>query len=291
MGAIHLGLLGYPLGHSLSPSLHQAALRAAGLKGDYHLYPLTPAGAEQGGLSKFLEQVRTGQIHGLNITIPYKQKVIAHLDLLTGTAAAIGAVNTVYKDRGLLVGENTDSPGYYQDLNKVYFQETGLPLEPGVCLLLGAGGAARAIAYSHVINNWQVRVATRRFEQAQQLAEEIGKENGSIAAVHWPPDLQVLEDVTLIVNATPLGMHLYRGQSPWPDGLLFPPGAFLYDLVYNPPVTALVGQARKVGLAAVSGLGMLVRQAALAFSLWTGEQTPYSVMFQVAEQMIQAKGA
>ncbi|HKJ28549.1 MAG TPA: shikimate dehydrogenase [Anaerolineales bacterium] len=290
MPDVRLGLIGYPLGHSLSPLLHQAALDSVGLAGEYLLFPISPQEAKQGKLKELLAEVRRGRIYGLNVTIPYKQMVIPMLDRLTETAAAIGAVNTIYLEEGLLVGDNTDAPGFFRDLQNVSQLLTGHEQPSGICLLLGAGGAARAIAYSLIRQGWQVRVAARRFAQAFQFSVEVKGDDGMSSAVTWPPRMAALEAVSLVVNATPLGMHPHTAQSPWPQGLPFPPGVLVYDLVYNPPMTALVTQARQAGLPAESGLGMLVHQAVLAFELWTGVQPNIEAMFEAAGMALKEKG-
>ena len=270
---VQLGLVGWPLGHSLSPVLHEAALAAHQRKGAYRLYPLHPDEAEN-GLRSLFTQMRAGEIRGLNVTIPYKQTVIPMLDQLTPTAQAIGAVNTIYLSDGQLIGDNTDAEGFYQDLEPVLPPFT----PPGTALVLGAGGAARAVVYSLLEHGWQVFVAARRLMQAEGLAEEFS-ELGKISAGLLPEMASMdLTDVKLIVNATPVGMSPNVTGSPWPSTLSLPAGAVVYDLVYNPRVTALMRQAEDAGLKAVSGLGMLVGQAALAFSRWLDISPPVAVM-------------
>lgn len=282
-----LGLLGYPLAHSLSPVLHRAALQATGLEGDYTLFAISPEEAHNGGIQSLFSTVRSEEIHGLNVTIPYKQQIIPYLDRLTETAAAIGAVNTVYLEDGVLVGENTDALGVYRDLESVYRRLVGAEINPGIALLLGAGGAARAAAYSLRQHGWQIRVTARRFAQAESLAAELGF---GVVPVAWPPQAAVVENIRLIINATPVGMYPDVNQSPWTEGLPFPPHVLVYDLVYNPPETQLVCQARQAGLPAETGLGMLVHQAALAFSLWTGANPSIEAMFQAAGEAYRGKG-
>src|SRR6185503_3612303 len=149
---IHLGLIGYPLGHSLSPRIHSAALRACGLVGDYSLFPIQPDDKE--GLKDLLARGCSSEITGLNVTIPHKQNVIPLLDQLTATAEAIGAVNTIYLRDNKLVGDNTDAPGFLADLKKFLakFSSTvsgeGIGLREKKGLVLGAGGSARAVVYA-----------------------------------------------------------------------------------------------------------------------------------------------
>ena len=140
-----LGLIGYPLGHSLSPKIHTAALKACGLNGGYSLFSIRPDDSQ--GLKDLLARVRAGEIHGLNVTIPHKQNVIPLLDELTPTAQAIGAVNTIYLRENKLIGDNTDAAGFLSDLKKFVNKETGRQVNTDA-LILGAGGSARAVVYA-----------------------------------------------------------------------------------------------------------------------------------------------
>jgi shikimate dehydrogenase len=261
-----LGLIGYPLEQSLSPQYHGAFLGSLGLAGEYRLYPILPIPDGLEALRHLLKKLRIGEIQGLNVTIPHKQSVLPWLDVLTPTAQAIGAVNTLTLSHGNLVGENTDAAGFLTDLGRFLGGVT-----PGNALVLGAGGSARAVVYALRQSGWQVRVASRRLEQAQTLAGELLEGCGAfplatsaLAALDPQPDL--------IVNCTPAGMSPYIDVCPWPEEAPFPPGARVYDLVYNPAETLLVRRARPAGLRAVTGLGMLAEQAALSFELWTGQK-------------------
>jgi shikimate dehydrogenase len=271
-------LTGYPLDHSLSPSLHVAALQACALLGEYRLYPVPPE--DEMGLQALLERMRSETLHGLNVTIPHKRKVLPLLDEVSPMAQAIGAVNTIYFRDGLLRGENTDAAGFLTDLGRVF------PVTvPGVALVLGAGGSARAVVYALLQAGWQVCVAARRQEQAQALCQAISTRVEALAL-----DTEILSrlaeerQVELLVNATPLGMGRQAGESPLAQGMRLPGMAFVYDLVYNPPETALLQAARNAGLACANGLGMLVEQARLAFKLWTGCEVEREVMNRAVTQ-------
>ncbi len=272
-----LGLIGHPLGHSLSPKIHAAALAACGLTGDYSLFPIPPD--DLPGLHTLLARLRAGEIHGLNVTIPHKQNVIPLLDALTETAQAIGAVNTISAQNGRLIGDNTDAPGFFTDLTR--FLEKSNIQNPKTALLLGAGGSARAVFYALCQAGWQVTVAARRLEQAQALAQSLKLSCSHIecielnAVADWQGDL--------LVNTTPLGMAPAIETCPWPEHTPLPDGAVVYDLVYNPRETRLVRQARAAGLPAATGLGMLIEQAALAFEIWTGCRPPRAALWQAAE--------
>lgn len=283
-----LGLTGYPLERSLSPSLHTAALHDCRLQGDYRLYSIPPLPAGRMQMQALMDDLRDGRLDGLNVTIPHKQAVIPYLDELTPLARQVGAVNTIFRAGDSLVGDNTDVEGFMADL-QLHLPATNPRRST---LVLGAGGAARAVVHALSVENWQVTLAARRLEQAHALLRSMSlstvlnsvigmdalaeyltaatqtrmdtnSENStSSPAAHNLPDL--------IVNSTPVGMFPDGDQSPWPQGVPFPNGSFVYDLVYKPAETLLVRAARSAGRQAANGLGMLVEQAALSFERWTG---------------------
>lgn len=265
-----LGLLGYPLAHSLSPRLHHAALRALGWRGAYRLYPVPPGDAA--ALQGWVERLRAGQVHGLNVTIPHKTALLPWLDSLTPAARAVGAVNTLFRTADAAVGgDNTDVEGFWADAR------ARLPLDDPTAwrgLVLGAGGAARAVVYALARAGMPVWVLARRPEQATALTRHLARQ---VSVPLHPAPWDALPSLVaesgarwLIVNATPVGMAPHPDASPWPAGLAWPREAAVYDLVYSPRPTRLVRQARAAGLPAADGLGMLVEQAAHAFVRWTG---------------------
>jgi shikimate dehydrogenase len=271
---MRLALLGYPLSHSLSPAMHNAALEAAGLS-DWR-YAAMPV--EPGRLAEAVATIRDQCYAGANVTVPYKEAVLPFLDGLTPVAEIIGAVNTFVKREGALMGHNTDAAGLLADLrtHQVHFRNRPV-------LILGAGGAARAAVAACGVMRAQIRLVARRRQQAEAL-----QTIAPIQIFDWTPPgfLQASEGCALILNSTPVGMapSAVRTQaSPWPEGIPFPADAFMYDLVYNPAETQLVKQARAAGLRAATGLGMLVEQGALAFELWTGKTAPRPLMRHVAE--------
>jgi len=279
----HLGLIGYPLTYSLSPSLHHAALQAAGLVGEYHIYPVPPLPQGQKVLLALLSQMRQGELHGLNVTIPHKQAIIPFLDHLTPEAHRIGAVNTLINQNGHITGDNTDAAGFWKHLSSLAIVREANQ----AALILGAGGAARAVACALLQAGWPILIAARRLEQAQGLAQDLTQSFPPTSiqeVIALPLDRDALEEhlaqMRLIINATPLGMSPYIERSPWPSGLNFPNGAAIYDLVYHPPQTRLIREARQAGLQAFNGLGMLIEQAALAFERWTGLPALREPMYQ-----------
>ena len=275
---IKFGLIGYPLGHSLSPRIHSAALQSCGLDGNYALFPVHPDNKQE--LGDLLACVRNGEITGLNVTIPHKQNVIELLDELTPTAQAIGAVNTIYMRDGKLIGDNTDAPGFLTDLKKT-LNVSSSRSHPSA-LILGAGGSARAVVYALLNDGWEVTIAARRIEQAERLVVSFMKHK--LRITNYELSKIDLSNITLLVNTTPVGMTPNTDQSPWPENLPFPPHAAIYDLVYNPRETKLVRDACAQVRPAATGLGMLIEQAALAFEIWTGHHPSRQAMIDAAIQ-------
>jgi len=281
---IELGLLGYPLAHSLSPQIHLAALRYCHLKGNYALFPVHPADSRK--LKDGLDRVRTGELTGLNITIPYKQVVIPLLDGLTPRAQAIGAVNTIFMRNNQLIGENTDALGFWTDCQRILPVENDPNRTRKTALVLGAGGAARAVVFALLSENWQVRIAARRVDQARELVSQFPDFTSSLATCGFEAGVfqSLFPQPALIVNTTPIGMQPDCENSPWPAGIPLPCGTVVYDLVYNPRATKFCRDARAAGLSATTGMGMLVEQAALAFEIWTGCRVPREILCEVLEE-------
>lgn len=272
-----LGLTGWPLSHSLSPAIHRAALRSCQLQGHYDLLPLDPALGTEGMLT-LTSRLKSGALDGLNVTIPHKQLAFQVCDQITERAAAIGAVNTLSCRNGRICGDITDIAGFLAGLDQL-FEEP----QPGVALILGAGGSARAVMAALAGKGWQVVVAARRSEQARALIQSLN--------IRFPQPPRIiplnLEGLTglsfnLLVNTTPLGMWPHTEGNPWPDGLPLPDGCSVYDLIYNPARTSLLLAAEKQGHRILNGLPMLVEQAALAFEIWTGQAPDRALMREAA---------
>jgi len=226
---------------------------------------------------------------GVNVTVPHKQNVMPYLDEVETAARAIGAVNTIgieWKEEcAWLTGYNTDAPGFLADL-----KEMGVEVAARDCLVLGAGGSARAITYALAGQGARVQVLSRRVEPARELVQSLAPHLSSpghlsqLAVLPIPRLLGELSDAChnvtkpVIINATPVGMHPNIHESVWPEEVPFPKGSVVYDLIYNPAETRLMRQARSVGCHAANGLGMLLRQGALAFQLWTGQTPDLSIM-------------
>ncbi len=284
---IKLGLIGYPVSHSLSPKIQNAALKACGLIGDYYLFPIRPDDTQ--GLREMLNYVLADEIHGLNVTIPHKHTVIPLLDELTPIARTIGAVNTIYSRGKKLIGDNTDVPAFLSDLKRFSSLEGGdllvnteaQALQKNA-LILGAGGGARAVVYALLNDGWKIAISARKVSQAGELADTF--KNYDLHIVDSGVADMNLSNINLVVNTTPVGMTPNIDQSPWPQGLPLPARSAIYDLVYNPRETKLVMDARAQGLFATTGLGMLIEQAALAFKIWTGHNTPREALYETVNQ-------
>ena len=274
-----VGVLGWPIEHSVSPPMHNAAFRALSLDWCYVPFPVAPA-----HLPDAIHGIRALGIRGVNVTVPHKQAVLELMDRLTPEARAIGAVNTVLVHEDTLVGHNTDAAGFLRALQEVGFSPRG------TCLLLGAGGAARAVGYALVRSGASLIILNRTLARAQALAEDLaGAVPGStIYAEPLGPAVlrRYVGDAKLVVNATPLGMWPNTDASPWPESLAFPQDALLFDLVYNPRETKLIRQARAQGARAVDGLRMLVHQGAEAFAEWVGVEPPVDVMYDACLRVL-----
>jgi shikimate dehydrogenase len=280
--------------------IHHLVFEALGLPGDYRLFALPPTPEGMLELEGLLRSLSQGRIHGLNVTTPHKETVIDYLDDLTLIARSVGAVNTILWDHDQLIGDNTDVEGFWMDL--VSFMKAAPEISGSQALILGAGGAARAVAYALWIHGWWVRVAARRLEQAQALVMDLqrnadninqpGQETRSNMPGNWIErfiansitqltDLKSdIQNIRLIVNATPIGKYPHNEDTIWPAGLSFPAQAHAYDLVYNPAETRFLLQAKQAGCSIRGGIGMLVEQAMLSFERWTGKIPPRDIILR-----------
>ncbi|MCS6828007.1 MAG: shikimate dehydrogenase [Caldilinea sp.] len=281
-----VGLIGWPVSHSVSPAMHNAAFAALGMDWRYVPLPVNPA--LPGAVGDAVRGVRAMGMRGVNVTVPHKQAVLPFLDRIAPAAQAMRAVNTiVVEEDGSLTGDNTDAPGFIADLRGHGVDPAGLH-----ALVLGAGGSARAVVYGLAQAGVQrITVANRSIERAHQLLADLRPYLDAIRcqAVTLPDGLAEVADAPLIVNCTPLGMTPHVDATPWPLELPLNPGQTVYDLVYNPPDTLLLQQARRHGARAIGGLGMLIWQGALAFERWTGRPAPVEVMRAAAEEQMRTR--
>ena len=281
-----VGVIGWPVGHSRSPQMHNAAYAALGL--DWAYVPMPVAPERVGDAVRGL--VALG-FAGANVTVPHKQAVMPHLDELTPIARAVGAVNTiVVRPDGSLLGDSTDGAGFMADLRAhgIRISESAnqrisesLIENPAVAvspcrrvLVLGAGGAARAVVYALAAAGATVSIANRTLDNAEALrrsiAAALSHAAGRLSAHPFPDALAGLaEEADLIVNTTSLGLHA-GDPLPWDVSVVFRPGQIVYDLIYNRS-TELLTLTRSQGATALDGLGMLVHQGARSAALWTGK--------------------
>jgi shikimate dehydrogenase len=255
------GIIGWPVDASLSPAIHNAAFSATGLDWIYVAFPVHP-----NALGSAIQGMRGLGISGLNVTMPHKRSVIAHLDGLTRDVERVGAVNTIVADGERLIGTNTDGPGFMR------FLERDVSVKPdGMrAVVLGGGGAARGVVTSMADAGIDVTVIARRDAQADEVAAVSGARTAP-----WGSRSEIAGESDLIVNATPIG----RDDPSLPlDAGAVREGQIIVDLIYHPETTELVRIAIKQGARAFNGLGMLLHQAALAFEAWTGVPAPFEAM-------------
>jgi shikimate dehydrogenase len=276
-------LIGWPIRHSISPAMHNAAFQTLGIDGGYSLLPVE----RPEDLEKTISALKADpEWVGANVTVPYKEKILPHLDRLEGAAAALKAVNTIVRKGGKLIGHNTDMPGFLADLKRNGMDPAGKP-----ALVIGSGGAARAVVLGLVSCGCTVCLVAVIREQAAALASELGR--GRVEAIGWDDSRLAakVNGAALIVNTSPVGMWPKTDATPWPKGLALPGSASVYDLVYNPLETRFLREAKSLGAKTASGLGMLVEQGALAFELWTGARAPRAVMLKAARTALEGSKA
>jgi shikimate dehydrogenase len=276
-----LGLIGFPLGHSVSPAMHNAAFEKLGL--DYEYVPFEVAPED---LSESLKGMRALHIAGFNVTIPHKETIVPLLDEVTKLARVIGAVNTVLNQEGKLIGYNTDGAGFIDSLK----EDAKTNPQGKKTVVLGAGGASRAVSImlaeagvKHLI------LADVQEEKAKELSEYIDSYfelTCDFMAVNSEELQRAIDKADILINATPIGMHPKIGESPLSENIKLHPKLLVYDLIYNPSQTKLLKKAKASGSKTCSGLGMLVRQGALAFTIWTGKEAPINTMWKAAEEAL-----
>ena len=265
-----VGVVGYPIQHSISPAIHQAAFDALGIPARYERWAVAPA-----DLPAWVASLRNAQTLGANVTVPHKEAVMPLLDTFSSTARAIGAVNTIVQRDGQLHGDNTDAAGFLRGLADIGGVPAGAP-----AVLLGAGGAARAVAYALLqAGIGPLSIFNRHPERARALAADLGRGASVEAfALDAPERRERLARCALLVNTTAVGLHGERLLPPEE----VPTHALVVDIIYNPPETPLLADAARRGARTLNGLPMLVYQAALAFERWTGRQPPLDRMFAAA---------
>ena len=268
-----IALFGYPLSHSISPAFQQAALDSLCIDASYTARPTPPE-----GLAAEVEKLRADDHLGANVTIPHKELIRKYLDGLDPWAETVGAVNTIVKKDGRLVGHNTDGYGFLKSLE----ERGGFAPEGKSVLLLGAGGAARAAVFALAESGAGiVLIANRTAERGSALAQDIRGRSLEVDSIPLAEAREAARRVDLIVNATSMGME------PGPNAGLSPlesrdinPQAVVYDMVYTPQQTPLMKAARQAGAKVLGGLWMLVYQGAAAFEMWTTREAPVDLMYE-----------
>ena len=266
-----VGLIGWPVEHSLSPAMHNAAFEALGLNWRYVPLPVPP-----GQVEPAVRGLAALGFRGANVTVPHKRAVMSALNAIGPNARALGAVNTLVVGRdpdgkSVIGGYNTDDRGFVGALRQGGFE----PEDGGNAVVVGAGGAARAVVFGLLWSGTgKIVVLNRTLERSQALVSDLGGRHGwssRLRALPLAPETLVesTRAAALLVNATTVGMWPHVDGSVWPEGVPIPAHLTVFDLVYNPLETRLLRQARESGARAIDGLGMLVRQGALAFDLWT----------------------
>jgi len=275
-------IIGDPVEHSLSPVMHNAAFKELGLNLVYVAFTVT-----RNGLKDAISGARNLGLLGLNVTMPHKNAVMSYLDETDSTAKAIGAVNTILNEQGKLIGFNTDGKGVM-----IALQENGISADEKKLLILGAGGAAKAIAFQAAQEVEELVILNRTSEKAEKLAELLRKKfgkkvkGGTLSAEVLKEELKTTD---ILVNATSVGMHPDFNMSPVPSDLLRR-DLCVMDIIYNPLETKLVKDAKAVGAKVVLGLEMLLYQGAVAFEIWTNCPAPVEVMKKAALSKLAEQG-
>jgi len=271
-------VLGYPVTHSLSPLIHTPAFAYLKINAEYTKIEIHPQ-----EFRRTVSLLKEENWHGFNVTIPFKQEVIQYLDFIDPAAEKIGAVNTISIDENnKWTGYNTDAQGFLRPL-----LESGA--DPESCLLLGAGGAARAVSFglAEQFNLLKMTIVNRSADKAEKLAAELKKYYDADFSVSTVENIKLLNTrFDLIVNTTSLGMGRLKGKY-----LLSPASAagencIVYDLIYNPQTTKFLQLAEEQKLRTINGLPMFIHQAALSFQIWTGQEFPAAVTADLSKTIL-----
>ncbi|MEN2994326.1 MAG: shikimate dehydrogenase [Thermodesulfovibrio sp.] len=264
-----IGIFGDPIEHTLSPLIHNEAFQYLGLDYCYVAFHV-----KRDKLKEAVEGIRALNIKGVNITVPHKEAVIQYIDELSEEAKDIGAVNTILNEEGILKGFNTDVNGFILSL-----KEQGVSIKNKKFLILGAGGASKAIVYGILKEGGKVYLYNRTLSRAIAIKEKF-KDHGFIEIVEV--DKSITENIDIIVNATTLGL---KKDDPMPlNPELIKPEHIYCDIVY--PETPLMKEAEKIGCKVIGGIGMLLWQAAFAFKIWTEVEAPVDIMRKTLDRLL-----
>lgn len=276
------GIIGHPVGHSLSPLLHNTTYKALGLHCNYKAFDV-----ELTSLGAALRNFKALDFSGLNVTIPYKEIIMPLLDGFDDKARDIGAVNTIVMKEGKAIGYNTDVAGVMKSL-----EPYADGFEGKHALVIGAGGAARAVVYALIkyFDLATITITSRTQQRAQYLVQSFKPfTTTTVRTLSFlkPALNEAVEEASLIINATPIGMFPNVNASPFHTDIAFRKDHIVMDLIYHPLQTALLKNAHKAGARTISGLEMFLHQGAQAFELWTGETMPLPKVRKVIEKALQ----
>lgn len=265
-------VIGDPVGHSMSPQIHNAAFQALGLDFVYVACPV-----KRGDARAAVHGMRSLGLKGMSVTIPHKCDVIPHLDAIDPVAEKLGSVNTIVNVDGRLTGYSTDGPGAMRAL-----ETAGVAPAGKAVLMLGSGGAARALAFTLAVLSPapSLEILGIEAEELARLASDVEAKTGlTVKQAAFTPDAlkAAMERAEVVIHASPVGMSPKVDATLVPSGLIRS-GQAVFDVVYNPVETRLLREAGEAGAVTVSGLGMFVHQAAIQFELWTGRDAPLAVM-------------
>lgn len=275
-----VGLMGDPIEHSVSPAMHNSAFRAMELD-----YVYVPFRVKKADLENAVHAVRALDIRGVNVTIPHKVEIIHLLDDIDPLAREIGAVNVLVNNGGLLKGYNTDAEGFLHVLLEHEVEPEGKTV-----VILGAGGAARAISFTLAGRGASLIMIDRTPANAARCAADVSAATGQSAEVLALNDKNLsdaMERGHILVNTTSVGMFPQKNET-LVTRKLISPQIVVVDIIYNPIKTRLLAEAERAGASTINGLEMLVRQGALAFEKWTGQKAPLNVMRKGAEQALKS---
>jgi len=270
------GVFGNPVDDNPTGVMEEAAYRSAGLNYRYITMKVLPDGLKDAILG-----MRAVGMKGVNITMPHKVTVLPYLDELSEAASIIGAVNTITMKDGRLFGENTDGKGFVTSVKNAGYDITGEKIT-----ILGAGGAARAIAVECALEGAaSITIINRSAIRGKELTDLINDKTRTTAAfLSWPSRVKIPANTDILINATSIGLMPDSDMQPDIDFSSIRPGILVCDVVFNPADTKFLKSARAAGAKTLSGLGMLVQQGALNFTLWTGEEAPIDVMYEALKK-------
>lgn len=276
-----VGAFGCPIDENPTGVMEEAAFAAKGL--DYRYLTVK---VEKDDLADAMKAVKAFNMKGINITIPHKVKVLEYLDELSQAASIIGAVNMIVNKDGKLYGENTDGKGYLKSLT-----DAGISPKGKVITVLGAGGAARAISVECALAGAQkIYIANIVQEQGEELVELLKEKTGAEAEfIMWDEKIKVPEDTQILSNATSVGLFPNTDQKPDIDYNTVKAEMVVTDVIFNDPHSLFLQEAEKRGAKTINGLGMLVNQGALNFTMWTGVDAPVDVMVDTLKKEFDLK--